>query len=220
VAGVKFLLSGLERSGKSQLVSQVKDAMVFNFDSKVYPFNVPHTNFNPTKFNLENMISIFFDKLKLYKKTYGKLPKVIIFDTITQLYTQLVQTSKDYSGFAKYNWLNETVLDINDFIDNSLLPNYDVIIVGHSIFDKDTGFYRIPAYGQFDKVGGWLSVVSDASYCVIRDNVFFIIHKNYNYPTRSTIVDIPEEQEIKDYNINTHLTVLRGITTSNKDKML
>lgn len=212
---IKFLVSGYESSGKSTLTSKVKDALVINFDKKEYDFPIPHANFKEYK-GVDSVINFINEKISAYKEAKGEFPKVLILDTITQLYTAMVSyNASKYTGYSIHSQNNIDTLDLNDYIENILIPNgVSVIIVAHTLADSDTGRHYIHAQGQFSKSGSWLSVVNEAIFIEKLSNKLIIYFKSFKYPARTTMADLPEKIEIEKYDINEHIAKL----TSNKDE--
>jgi hypothetical protein len=220
--GVKLLISGLERSGKTTLTSNLKNAFILHFDAKIYPYKVPHTNlFSQDYKGITGFRKVFQDKMQAYKAKNGNFPKTIVFDTITQLYSQMTEYAADnFKGYERFNNINEETLGYNRYIEENLVGNgINVVIVAHTQLDKDTGKFIIPATGSFKNAGSWLSVVDNASYVEVLDGQFSITHKDFNYPCRSTLGDdvLPAKQDVATYDINKHIELLAKVKLDNKD---
>ena len=206
---IKLLVSAYEASGKSTLISKIKDALVINFDKKEYGFNVPHANFKAYE-GIDSVISFVNQKLASYKEKFKEFPKVIVFDTVTQMYSAMSSyNSSKYTGFNIHSQNNKDTLDFNSYIENVLIPNgVSVVIVAHTIVDPDSGRHVIPAQGQFSKAGSWLSVVNDAIF-IDKSNGKLTVHlKGLTYPTRSTLAQLPAKVSMEEYDINDHISQL------------
>lgn len=213
---IKFLVSGFEASGKSTLVSQIENALVINLDRKEYTFSIPHINY--IKYiSIDDLIDKINTALTAYKEKYGKFPKYIIWDTITQLYTSMVSANTlKYSGFDIHTANNRDTAKINNYIEDVLIANgVSNIIVAHTIPDEASSRFIIPAQGQFNKAGSWLSVVHDSIFIEKSTNKLVVHQRSFKYPARSTLSDLKDKVLMDDYDINKHLEIL----TSQKDKV-
>lgn len=210
--GVKLLLCGYEASGKSTVTSALEDTLVVNFDQKDYGFSTPHVNMkNYTSMNdtLEWISSSLFK----YKEKFGKMPKNIVLDTVTQLYT-LMQNRNDeiYTGFEVHRNNNKDTALLNKFIEARLIPSgINVIVVAHTIWDEPTARHIIPATGAFAKSGSWLSIVNDSVF-LLKHNGSITVHlRSLKYPARTTLSDLPDNVRVEKYDLQKHLDQLANI---------
>ena len=203
---IKLLISGFENTGKSTLASQIKNAMVVNFDRKEYGFAVPHMNV--TKYTgIDDLVDTINEKLGVYQEKMGQLPETVVLDTVTQFYsTMQAFNDNNYKGFDIHKNNNRDTLNLNAYIEDVLIANgVNVVIVAHTIFDADTARHIIPATGQFGKAGSWMSVVNDAIFIEKKTGKFLIHQKSMKFPCRSTLVEIEESLDSTEYDINTHI---------------
>jgi hypothetical protein len=203
---IKLLISGFENTGKSTTASKIEDALVINFDRKEYGFAVPHMNIT-TYSGIDSLIDLINEKLGVYQDRMGKLPKTVVFDTVTQFYsTMQAFNDNHFKGFDIHKNNNRDTLNLNSYIEDVLITNgVNVVIVAHTVFDADTARHIIPATGQFGKAGSWMSVVNDAIFIEKKANGFTIHQKSMKYPCRTTLANIEESIDGKDYNINDHI---------------
>ena len=207
---IKLLISGVERSGKTTLTSKIDDVLVVSFDVKKYPFKVPHVNFNDYT-GMTNVIDTINDKISAYEEKFGHFPATVVFDTVTAMYTRMNQwANASFTGFSIHSAINNDTLAFNSYIEDVLLPNgVNVVIVAHTIFDKGTEKFIVPATGAFEKSGSWLGAVDEASYVEVKSDKFYIHHKNLKFPCRSTVGDaLPKSQKVDEYDINEHIKLL------------
>lgn len=220
--GVKLLVTGLESSGKSTITSKIKDALVINFDNKEYNFEVANADFREYT-GLDSVIDFINNKLVAYKEKNGKFPKVLIIDTVTQLYSSMVlYNSKKYTGFNIHSQNNVDTLDLNNYFEDVILANgVDLVVVAHTIFDPDTKAYTIKSQGQFRDAGSWLSIVNDSIFIEKRNGKLAVFLNDIKYPSRTSLENLEEKMTIDEYDINTHLDKLRNSkeTIQNKFKL-
>jgi hypothetical protein len=206
---IKLLISGFENTGKSTTAAQIEDALVINFDRKEYGFKVPHMNITAYS-GIDNLIDTINEKLGVYQERMGKLPKTIVFDTVTQFYsTMQAFNDNNYKNFDIHKNNNRDTLNLNGYIEDVLIANnVNVIIVAHTVFDADTARHIIPATGQFGKAGSWMSVVNDAVFIEKKSGKFVIHQKSMKFPCRTTLADIEESLDSDQYDINKHIAKL------------
>jgi len=206
MAAIKLLVSGFENTGKSTTAAAIKDALVVNFDRKEYGFAVPHTNIKDYN-GMDALVSTINEKLGVYQEKMGKLPATVVMDTVTQFYSTMQKyNDAAFKGFDIHKANNSDTLNLNAYIEDVLIANgVNVVIVAHTTFDADTARHIIPASGQFGKAGSWMSVVNDAIFIEKKTGKFLIHQKSMKYPCRTTLADIEESVDSKDYDINAHI---------------
>ena len=206
---IKLLISGFENTGKSTTAAQIEDALVINFDRKEYGFKVPHMNITAYS-GIDNLIDTINEKLGVYQERMGKLPKTVVFDTVTQFYsTMQAFNDNNYKNFDIHKNNNRDTLNLNGYIEDVLIANnVNVVIVAHTTFDPDTARHIIPATGQFGKAGSWMSVVNEAIFIEKKSGKFIIHQKSMKHPCRTTLPDIEDQLDSDKYDINDHINKL------------
>jgi len=211
MAGVKFLISAFESSGKSTIASQLEDVLVFNMDHKEYGFKVPHVNLK-TYEGMDELLNTVTSKIQAYKEKYDKYPSNVVFDTVTQMYSAMQKyNAEKYKGFDIHTNNNKDTLSFNQFIEESLIPSgINVIIVAHTVYDEATARHVIPATGAFAKAGSWLSVVNDGIFIEKKSNKLVVHTQGLKYPARTTLLDLDTNIEISNYSLQEHINKLQA----------
>lgn len=209
MSGVKFLLTGFEACGKSTIASTLEDAIVVNMDQKEYNFKVPHINIKEYT-GMDDLIALITAKVQAYSDKFGKLPKTIVFDTATQMYSAMQKYNADkYKGFDIHSKNNQETMAFNQFIEQDLIPaGINVVIVAHTLYDEATSRHVIPATGAFAKAGSWLSVVNNSAFVERKTNKLVVHLKGLKFPTRTTLEGLPDSVDIEDYSLQDHLDQL------------
>lgn len=209
MSGVKLLLTGFESCGKSTITSALTDAIVVNMDQKEYNFKVPHVNIKEYD-GMDALLALVTEKIQAYSTRFGKLPKTVVFDTVTQMYSAMQKYNADkYKGFDVHTKNNQETMAFNQFIEQELIPaGINVVIVAHTLYDEATSRHIIPATGAFAKAGSWLSVVNNSIFVERKSNKLVVHLKGLKYPTRTTIEGLPDSVEIDDYSLQDHLDQL------------
>jgi len=207
--GVKLLVSAFEASGKSTITSQLTEALVFNMDQKDYGFSVPHVNIMDYT-GINDLLELITEKIEAYNDKFGKYPKTIVFDTVTQMYSAMQRyNGTKYSGFDEHKANNADTLAFNGFIEESLIPSgINVVIVAHTIFDETTNRFIIPASGAFAKAGSWLSVVNNGIFLEKKGNKIIVHTSGLKVPARTTLKDLPVTEDATKYSLQEHLDKL------------
>lgn len=237
--GVKILLSGFENSGKTTLCAQLEDVFIINFDRK--HFTLPNVDFTEIldykpngndEYELlankglamkHSIIENILTKMKKYKEVYNKLPKTIVFDTVTHLDNMVADYCiKNFKGGYGESYLKiaSDMNEFNEFIEQKLIANgINVILVAHTEYDKDKELLTIPTNSKrFRNVGSWTAAVNESIF--IRktpEEGRVVILKSNRYPVRSTLNEYEGESEVqlelKDFNFNDYLNKRIQITT-------
>jgi hypothetical protein len=221
MAAVKLLISGFEASSKSTIASKITDALIINMDRKAYSFAVPHVNI--TEYNgMDDLMNIINDKVGAYQEKFNKLPRTIVFDTVTQLYTQIQSyNEKMYKGFDVHKWNNKDTLVFNEYVEDTLLANgVNVVIVAHTTWDPDTARHIIPATGQFGKAGSWLSVVNNSIFLEKKSGKIIVHQRSLKFPCRTTLAEIEDQVDSSVFDINAYIERLEASSEEATEFML
>ena len=209
---IKILISGYENSGKTTLISKIEDALIINCDGKEFSIPKIHANFKEyTGFvSFSNFIS---DKMKAYKAKYQTFPKYLIIDTITQLYSKMVNyNANNFNGFDIHSQNNKDTLAINDYLENIVIANgVNVIVVAHTKIDEKTGKHIIPAQGNFKDCGSFLSICNEAFFIEKTLDDYIIHLKSRLYPARSLLDLDKESMSINEFDINEYLEKITSV---------
>ncbi len=208
---VKLLVCGFEASGKSTITSAITDALVINMDRKGYNFKVPHINYGV--FNgMTDFIDTVNTKVGAYQEKFGRLPKTVVLDTVTQFYTAIQKYNLDkYKGFDVHSNINKDTLALNAYVEDTLIKNgVNVVIVAHTMWDVETLRHIIPASGAFAKSGSWTSVVNNSVFIEKKSGKLVVHMRSMKLPARTTLTDIPDFEPVETYDINDHIAQLTG----------
>lgn len=231
--GVKLLLAGFENSGKTTLCSQLDDVFIVNFDRKHFTLpNVDFTEIQEYKPNGDEeyeliankglamqhcIVQNILEKFKKYKEVYGKLPKTVVFDTVTHLDNMVADYCiKNFKGGygEAYLKIASDMNEFNEFIEQKLIANgINVVLVAHTEYDKDKELLTIPTNSKrFRNVGSWTAAVNESIF--IRktpEEGRVVILKSNRYPVRTTLTNedyIGESEvqvELVDFDFNEYL---------------
>lgn len=206
---VKLLLSAYESCGKSTITSQCEDALIINLDHKEYSFRAVHANI-PDYEGMDVLTDTINSKIEAYQDKFDRLPKTVVIDTVTQLYSAIQKyNGMKFNGFDIHTNNNRDTLNFNSYIEDVLIGNgMNVIIVAHCMWDADSGRHIIPATGQFAKAGSWMSVVNDAIYIEKKSSKLIVHQKSMKFPCRTTLKDLEPSVNVEDFDINSYLQKL------------
>jgi GTPase SAR1 family protein len=199
----KILITGMSNTGKTSLLKPLKDVLVISRDGKPFSLELPHVNI-PDYTSIDDLLDLVAMKLHAYKDKVGKYPKTIVFDSVSRIFTDIeTYCSKRFKGYDVWSNVNA---DVNKFVSatNQLLEDYNIILIAHAIFDVDAKKFIETCKGSFAKTGGFLSTVDYAINIDIVGNKRIVTHKGMNL-ARTLIDDIPEKQEVQEFNLQDYL---------------
>lgn len=206
----KILISGESNSGKTTLLSTLKDAFIVSHDGKNFPFPIPHTNIADFDSAEEFTVTVT-DKIQAYKDRFDRLPRTVVIDSVSKVFDTLYDTcNTKYTGFNVYSNLNKQIHVITDFIQQLVDNGMNIIIISHAIWDVDNAKFNLVGKGDFQKRGGFLAEVDNSIFLETKSNKRIIHHKSTKFPARS-VLDIEESQPSEKYNLQDHIEKLESL---------
>jgi len=216
----KILLSGLPAIGKTTLLQTLTDVLVFARDGKQYPFPQPHVNV-PDFTSVDELIQLMGEKITAYKDKFGTVPKTIVIDSISKILLDIEGNILSTVKSFPYGVINTEIKKFVDFLERDLAPNVNLIMVSHSIWDEDTGSFKlVNAGGSWGKKGGMLSEVDQAVYLEYKGNRRIIHHRNPKLAARTTLPELPDSQPAEEYDLQKHVELLNEVQTSHQEFVL
>jgi len=216
--GIKLLVTGQENSGKTSLISSIKDGLVMSTDNKAFRGKVPH--FRYTIYNgLEDLIDTIGIKIEAYEAKFKKLPETFVIDSVTHLQNAIIKYNNDkYTGFNIWSAINKDILALNSFIEDELIPSgINVVITAHTIYDTDNAKFKIDSPGNFGKTGGFMSIVDEAIYLETKGNKRILHYSTMKFPCRTLQENLPESINVNDFDINKHIKLLESSVQESED---
>jgi len=208
---IKMLISALPNTGKTTLLQTLTDVLVFSHDGKVYPFPQPHVNINDFE-TVDNLIATIESSIGKYEAKYNAFPKTIVIDSISKVLLTIEGNILERVSSFPYGVINTEIKKLMDFLEVSIVPNVNLILVSHAMRD-DNGFSLVNAGGSWGKKGGVLSEVDQAVFIEIKGNKRVLHHKSPKFLARTTLTTLPDSLDIEDYNLQEHITMLQNIHT-------
>lgn len=207
--GTKILISGASNTGKTTLLKTLKDAVVFNYDNKSFPYDIPHRDvFMKGKITTGEM---FHKEVKSlldsYEAAYGKLPTTLVIDSVSTIVgdLEISYTGSDdkSNGFTKWTDYKSAVHLINDVVNVAAnKKGINVILITHAQYNMQNNKWEDTTKGGFaKKEGGFLSTVdyaicidvnSDNSRVVYLNNAYRMSRNTFNYKDGAEFVDASE----------------------------
>jgi len=206
--GIKFAVVGFERSGKTRLISQIKDVLVVSTDNKAFTGKVPHYRYSEYN-GMDDFTATLNEKVETYIEKMGNTPKTIVIDSITHLTNNMEKyCNEKFRGFDVYKNLGKDILELNAFLESITEAGINVIFTAHTQYDPDTMTYKIHSSGSFGKNGSWLSVVDEAIYIELKGSKRIVHFKTPKFPCRTLHDELPDHIEIDKFDINKHIAML------------
>ena len=209
--GIKLGIVAMEASGKTTLISKIKDALVVSTDNKAFRGKVAHFRYSHYD-GLDAFIETIGEKLDLYKEKEGKYPRTLVIDSVTHLANNMEKWANDrFTGFNIWSNLSKDILAFNAFLEDDIIPaGINVVFTAHTQYDPDTAKYKIASPGSFGKNGSWLSVTDEARFIEVKSNKRVIHYRTSKFPCRTLQDDYPDSVAIEDYDINKDIDILEN----------
>ena len=200
----KLLVTGVSNSGKTTLLKKLKDVFVVSRDGKQFNLELPHYNVSDFD-NIDDMLEEFSQKLDAYKDKFKKEPKVIAFDSVSRIFTDIeTNCNRKYKGYDVWTNVNK---EINYFVEtlNELeRMGYSLVLIAHCVWDEKTGKYIETSKGSFARIGGFLGTVDYAVNIDIIGKNRIVTLKGHNL-SRTLLDNIPDRCDANDFNLQDYL---------------
>lgn len=207
---VKLLVSSLPNIGKTTLLKDLKNVLVIARDGKKYPFPQAHVNV-PDFTSAEELIDLIVEKVGAYEEKMGELPETIAIDSISKILLDIEGYTLEQVKSFPYGKVNTEIKKVVDFIERDLVPEFNIVMVSHAIYNEDvSGYGLVNAGGSYGKKGGILSEVDEAIFVELKGKKRIIHFRNSKMCSRTTCADLPENTPVEDFNLQTHLETLQA----------
>ena len=209
MSNVKLLVSSLPNIGKTTLLKSLTDTLIIARDGKKYPFEQPHINV-PDFTSAEQFIDIIIDTVDKYEKKYEKSPKTIAIDSISKILLDIEGYTLEQVKSFPYGKVNTEIKKVVDFIERDMVPNFNIILVSHALYNEDvSGYALVNAGGSYGKKGGILSEVDEAIFVELKGKKRIVNFRNSKMCSRTTMAELPETVPIEEFNLQEHLELLQ-----------
>jgi hypothetical protein len=206
---VKLLVTSLPAVGKTTLLQSLEDVLVIARDGKQYPFPQAHVNV-PDFNDAEQLIELVVDKVNAYEDKMGEQPKIIAFDSISKIFLDVEAYVLEQVKSFPYGKVNTEIQKIVNFIERDVVPNFDVVLVSHAMYNEEVnGYQLVNAGGSFGKKGGILSEVDEGVFLELKGKNRYVHYRNPKMCARTTVADLPDSVPLEDFNLQEHVELLR-----------
>ena len=242
-AAAKILITGVAGAGKTYTLTTLTDAFVVYADTKKrFPLDIPHTNVFPFRefrkikkvngktvvtnnipdkaieYNgIQDFTSKIVNKMLIYNKLKGHLPKTVAFDAITNIYKMIndyvTTTTKNVYGSHSA----DTARDADIFlawVERELIARgINVVFLAHVIVNRESGDLQVATSGSktFENTGGFMGVCNYASYVHVNEGARLVANKSNESSTvcRSMLPDVSELEPVEEFNLQNMLEQIR-----------
>lgn len=215
---VKFLISGVAGAGKTTLIKDLENAVVFSYDHKKFPFKMLHRNIKEMTDN--NFAEELLGLIKAYRVAKGAEPNdksvkpdYVIIDSISTVIEDIekycITYYKNFEVWTKYK---EALKDVIDTINKIVNVGINVIMITHAQYNEKENKWEDTTKGAFkNKAGGFYSTVNDSINIIVTEGGRLIYTNNAYYLSRTTLHDVPEFYASEDYSLKEHLEKLLSV---------
>jgi hypothetical protein len=208
----KLLISAPSNSGKTTLLKDLEDALVISIDGKKFPYAIPHVNVD-TFDSIDEFTDLISSKVQAYNEKFGKYPKTIAIDSVSRVFeTAANNCNSKYNGFQVYSELNKEIAAFTAYLESVVGSGTNLVIISHSVYDPDTGRYKLVDQGSFGKAGGFLSVVDNAVALEVKSNKRIVHHRSPKMAARTILTpeELPDQVLMDEYNLQNHINLLEN----------
>lgn len=207
---VKLLVSSLPNIGKTSLLKSLTDVLVIARDGKKYPFPQPHVNV-PDFTSADQLIDLIVAKVEAYEEKMEVLPKTIAIDSISKVLLDIEGYTLEQVKSFPYGKVNTEIKKVVDFIERDMVPNFNVVLVSHALYNEDvSGYSLVNAGGSYGKKGGILSEVDEAIFIELKGKKRTVHFRNSKMVSRTTMADLPESMPIEEFDLQKHIELLES----------
>ena len=210
MSNVKLLVSSLPAIGKTTLLQTLKDVLVVARDGKTYPFPQAHVNV-PDFESVDTLIDLTVEKVEAYEAKIGTMPKTIAFDSTSKILLDIEGYVLEQVKSYPYGKVNTEIKKFVDFIERDVVPNFNVVLVSHALYNEDiNGYSLVNAGGSYGKKGGLLSEVDEAIFLELKGKNRIVHFRNSRMCSRTTVAELPDTMPVEEFNLQEHIEMLRG----------
>lgn len=209
MSAVKILISGEAAAGKTTLIKDLSNALLLSHDGKKPVVKIPHvyiSNFS----DVDELLSIFNEKIEAYNERYGKYPETIAIDSVSRIYDTISNICNDkYTGFTIYSSMDKMIKQLNSYIEDTLIASgMNVILISHALYDSETSQYNLVGKGSYAKLGGALSTVEEALFLEKKSNKRIVHFRSTKFPARTLQSELPDNLPVDEFSMQTYLEAI------------
>ena len=209
MSAVKILISGEAAAGKTTLIKDLSNALLLSHDGKKPVVKIPHvyiSNFS----DVDELLSIFNEKIEAYNERYGKYPETIAIDSVSRIYDTISNICNDkYTGFTVYSSMDKMIKQLNSYIEDTLIASgMNVILISHALYDSETSQYNLVGKGSYAKLGGALSTVEEAIFLEKKSNKRIVHFRSTKFPARTLQPELPDNLPVDEFSMQTYLEAI------------
>lgn len=200
----KVLITGMPNTGKTTLLKNLNNALVFARDGKPFSLELAHVNVNEYT-NMNDFLNLVQDKLEVYKSKFKEYPETIVFDSVSRIFTDVeTSCSKRYNGYEVWANVNKEIQMFLEAINDMQEGGFNIVLIAHAVWDENAKKYIETCKGSFAKIGGFLSTVDYAINIDIVGNKRIITHRGTNL-SRTLLEGIPDKEEANNFNLQEYI---------------
>jgi len=213
MSSIKILVNGIAGAGKTSLLETLgEETFVVSRDGKDFGIALPHmlvdryVDMHTLIYgNEKEEIEGIFQKIQKYEEHYGKLPKNVVIDSVSQLTMDVIDVSSntpDSWGSQGKEVTKELAL-LNKFIHEDLeLNDMNVILMNHVTEEKQegkaTGVYVPFGQGKFLAKGAFYATSNEAITLVKEGSYRAVYLRGTDKQARTTCKELPEKMWLDD----------------------
>ncbi len=216
----KLNISGVAGAGKTSLLASLgADTFVISRDSKKFGLPIPHMLVD-TYYDMDtllyggeiqdeegNTVAIdgVMDKIEAYHAKFGKYPKNIVWDSVSQISMDIIDVAsqKPDSWGSQGKEVTAELAKLTKFLHEELeLNGFNIITLNHVTEEKSEGTPtgKLIAFdqGKFAAKGGFYATVNEAITVAVEGNHRVVYTRDIKKLARTTLADTPDKMYVED----------------------
>lgn len=151
----KVLISGLPNVGKSTLVKDLNPevTLLISRDGKRSSLKVPKKTIEDFN-DVDDLINQITDAVSTFIEKHDRNPDNIVIDSISKIFLDIEAKVLAKVKSFPYGVINTEIAKFMDFLEHTIAPVCNLIMISHAQLNLDTGGYElVNAGGSWGKKG-------------------------------------------------------------------
>lgn len=207
---VKVLISGLPNTGKSTLIKSLDPtkSLLISRDGKKSPLKLPKKTIEDFN-DVDDLIAQITTAVQSYVEKFDANPETIVIDSISKIFLDIESRILARVKSFPYGQINIEISKFMEFIEHTLAPVCNIVMISHSQLNIDTNSYElVNAGGSWGKKGGAISEVENALSIELKGSKRVIHHRNHKMLSRTLIDSLPDSQPVEEFNLQEYIDIL------------
>lgn len=201
----------MSNTGKTTLLKTLnpEKTLIISRDGKKFPYAIPKKTIVDFT-DVDDLIGQIEEAVGAFHEKFGYFPETVGLDSISKIFLDIEAKILARVKSFPYGEINKEITKLVDFLEHTIATNCNLVMVSHALLNVDTGGYDlVNAGGSWGKKGGMISEVDNSIFIEIKNKKKRIIHHRAPaLASRTVLEDLPDSQDIEEYNLQEHIDAL------------